>query len=270
MIAASACVGCAARWAASLFASPISSASSTAFQIMPHCAACSAETGSASIASAFARASPSRCVSDQVPPQSGSSPILTKDWMNFADFAASTISPCSARLAPAPAATPLTATTIGFGNARRRRINGLNRCSMLAPTSTLGAAPPGATVRSERSCPAQNARPAPVSRMARQLASRSSAEKISESADVIPVVKLLSLSGRLRITVATAPSRCRITLSSIGIPPVSSARGRKLFSIMLAASGGRVNFRRRSRQRQGPSASRSSSAESSTIRRLRQ
>ena len=55
-----------------------------------------------------------------MPPQSGIRPILTKLWMKLADFAASTMSPASAKFAPAPAATPLTATTIGFGSARMR------------------------------------------------------------------------------------------------------------------------------------------------------
>ena len=45
--------------------------------------------------------------------------------MNFAERAASTMSQASARLAPAPAATPFTAQTTGFGMARMRRISGL-------------------------------------------------------------------------------------------------------------------------------------------------
>ncbi len=76
-----------------------------------------------------------------MPPQSGISPILTKLWMKLADFAASAMSPASAKFAPAPAATPLTATTIGFGHARILRISGLNRVSMLWPTSTRSALP---------------------------------------------------------------------------------------------------------------------------------
>ncbi len=45
--------------------------------------------------------------------------------MNRAERAASTMSQASARLAPAPAATPLTAQTTGFSSARSRRIRGL-------------------------------------------------------------------------------------------------------------------------------------------------
>ena len=45
--------------------------------------------------------------------------------MNEAERAAMTMSQASATLAPAPAATPLTAQTIGIFRARMRRISGL-------------------------------------------------------------------------------------------------------------------------------------------------
>ena len=52
-------------------------------------------------------------------------PIFANAWMNDADRAATTRSHASAMLAPAPAATPLTAQTTGNGNARKPRNKGL-------------------------------------------------------------------------------------------------------------------------------------------------
>ena len=45
--------------------------------------------------------------------------------LKLAERAATTMSQASARFAPAPAATPLTAHTTGFGKARSRRTSGL-------------------------------------------------------------------------------------------------------------------------------------------------
>ena len=50
--------------------------------------------------------------------------------------AARTMSQASARLAPAPAATPLTAQTMGFSSARSRRIRGLYQAWTVAPRSS--------------------------------------------------------------------------------------------------------------------------------------
>jgi hypothetical protein len=61
----------------------------------------------------------------QVPPASGTRPILAKAWMNLADLAARTMSQAKAMLAPAPAATPFTAQTIGFSRLRISRSVGL-------------------------------------------------------------------------------------------------------------------------------------------------
>ena len=60
-----------------------------------------------------------------MPPESGTSPIFAKAWMKEAERAASTMSQASATFAPAPAATPFTAHTIGLGSARMRRTSGL-------------------------------------------------------------------------------------------------------------------------------------------------
>ncbi len=91
----------------------------------PHCAACSAVSLSPSSASPIARALPTSRGRKYVPPESGTRPILQNAWMKLADFAAMTMSHASARLAPAPAATPFTAQTTGSGSARKPRTSGL-------------------------------------------------------------------------------------------------------------------------------------------------
>ena len=50
--------------------------------------------------------------------------MRAKACTKLAERAAKTMSQASARLAPAPAATPLTAQTTGIGKARIFRING--------------------------------------------------------------------------------------------------------------------------------------------------
>ena len=76
------------------------------------------------IARPSARARPTSRGSSQVPPQSGTRPILLKAWMKLALRAATTRSQHSARLAPAPAATPLTAAITGTGIVRTRVASG--------------------------------------------------------------------------------------------------------------------------------------------------
>ena len=77
------------------------------------------------IARPSARARPTRRGSSQVPPPSGTRPILLKAWMKLADFAAITMSQPRAMLAPAPAATPLTMAITGTGMLRMRSASGL-------------------------------------------------------------------------------------------------------------------------------------------------
>src|SRR6185312_13139521 len=117
-------VGPCASLAARPRASAISLSSSTTFQIRPHCAALSAESGSPSIAMPMARADPARRGRNQVPPASGTNPRRQKACRKLAERAAMTMSQAKAMLAPAPAAGPLTAATTGFASARSRRMSG--------------------------------------------------------------------------------------------------------------------------------------------------
>ncbi len=73
----------------------------------------------------MARCSPKILGRIQVPPASTTSPTLTNACRKCADLAATVMSAMSARLAPAPAAIPLTAAMMGLGNARIFRISGL-------------------------------------------------------------------------------------------------------------------------------------------------
>ena len=77
------------------------------------------------MASAMARASPSRWVKNQLPPASGIKPILLNAWIKLAVGAAMAMSQVMAKEAPAPAATPLTAASVGMRRLCRRRTVGL-------------------------------------------------------------------------------------------------------------------------------------------------
>jgi hypothetical protein len=123
-VSASALLGIAASLPASAIALAINAASSTHCQIRPMRCASSAESLSPVIARPSARARPTSRVSSQVPPQSGIRPIFEKAWLKPALRAATTMSQPSAKLAPAPAATPLTAAITGTGIERMRKASG--------------------------------------------------------------------------------------------------------------------------------------------------
>jgi hypothetical protein len=61
----------------------------------------------------------------KVPPESGIKPILLKACMKATDSPAIVMSQAKAMFAPAPAATPFTAHTMGFSIDRMRFIIGL-------------------------------------------------------------------------------------------------------------------------------------------------
>ena len=147
--------------------------------------------------SAFARASPIRCVTVQVPPESGIKPILQKAWINFADLEAITRSQAKAMFAPAPAATPLTAQITGFSNERIKRISGLYRRSIDAPKSGGSLFSTGSL--SSRSCPAQKPRPAPVKSTTRHSWLAPAFSSADRSAMCNSGLRALSFSGRFSV-----------------------------------------------------------------------
>src|SRR5262252_4520503 len=94
---------------------------------------------------------------------------------------------------------------------------------------SIGAAP-GLTLRSERSCPAQKPRPAPVRSTARTSASSSARFTAARSSSCIPGLKAFSFSGRFSVTLSTPASRAtRIegigTAYNSGLPKVYSIDG---------------------------------------------
>ena len=108
------------------------------------------------------------------------------------------MSQASARLAPPPAATPLTAAITGFSSARILRIMGLNSVSIELPTSTLPSAPLVRSDREDRSAPAQKPRPVPVNMTQRTFASAAHLSTTSMISAIISSDMALSRSGRLR------------------------------------------------------------------------
>ena len=118
--------------------------------------------------------------------------------------------------APAPAATPLTAATVGTRKACSLRTVGLKACSMTGPGSArLTRSGPGSKSNSARSAPAQKPRPAPVITTARIALSASTLSSAAHSALCMARVKLLSDCGRLSVMSATAPRVSYRTGSSV-------------------------------------------------------
>ena len=212
-VATSALVGMAASFSAIALAA--ATASSATSQIMPMAFASVALSLSPVMHSAMARARPTRCGSSQVPPLSGTSPILLKAWMKLAPGAAMAMSHAMATDAPAPAATPLTAHTVGTRTAIRRRVVGLKAWSITGPGSARNMmSSPARKSNSDRSAPAQNARPAPVSTNARIDLSASTSSSAAHRSRCIWRVKLLSEAGRFSVRMAMGPSCAKRTVGS--------------------------------------------------------
>ncbi len=124
------------------------------------------------------------------------------------------ISMASCMVAPMPTAGPLTAAITGL---RQLKIASVTRPPPSRTYSALQSiSVPSARMRSgrsvrfwesnvsapdDRSAPAQNARPAPVTTMARILSSLSARENASINSLIIVPVKALSFSGRLSVMV---------------------------------------------------------------------
>jgi hypothetical protein len=126
---------------------------------------------------------------------------------NRADSAAIRTSIGSVIVAPMPTAGPLTAAITGLCSAAKG--------SEATPPQSRGTPPmvSGGVGRSgrsgskvdppDRSAPAQNARPAPVTTSTRTSSSASAAAQTSPSSRAMSAVNVLSRSGRCRVSVAT-------------------------------------------------------------------
>jgi hypothetical protein len=144
-----------------------------------------------------------------------------KAVLNTADSAHQRRSAAQAQARPAPAQAPLIAAMVTLGMSRSScevRIAWRSmamRDSTGAPPSMPGTSP--AAIDS-RSPPAQKARPLPVmmsTRTRSSSAARCSASRAPSSSSRLMV---LSLSGRLRVTVAMAPSTSYRTVSFMALP----------------------------------------------------
>src|SRR5579859_3389416 len=140
---------------------------------------------------------------------------------NFAVSAASLMSIGSVIVIPTPTAGPLMAAITGFKQAATRRLT-LPPPSRGTPSMVSAAAPDGwrrsalnVSPPPERSAPAQNALPRPVTTTARTSSSESARSKASISSSRITRVNALSRSGRLRMIVATR-SATRYSISEYG------------------------------------------------------
>ena len=156
------------------------------------------------MAKAIARAMPKRSTNHQLPPASGIKPILLKAWIKLAFGEAITMSQHNASEAPAPAATPLMAATVGMRRFCNLRAVGLKAWSITGPGLARAIkSGPGAKSNSDKSAPAQKPRPAPVMTMARMAELASARSHTAHKSWCIWRVKLLRAWGRLRVTTAT-------------------------------------------------------------------
>ena len=154
---------------------------------------------------------------NQLEQASGTMPMLPNTKPNRALSDAMRMSIASGNVAPTPTAAPLMAAITGFVQSKiasttrppvsrtPRTISGSSRrwsrscmvgCSDSSRPNTLPAVPD-----SPSSMPAQNARPAPVTTMARTASSALARSKASISSSAISTVKALSRSGRFRRSV---------------------------------------------------------------------
>ena len=195
------------------------SASSTAFQIRPHCAAVSAASGSPRSASARARAAPIDLWRNSDVPPSSAAPSRTKLRMNRAERAAITISPARAIPTPAPAAAPFMATTTGIGKLRNSSITGLIEPRILSaiPSPAPNVSPPNCA-------PEQKPLPAPVSTTARARGSqRTSSSAAFRSLSRLPPSALYR-SGLLSVRIAIDPRRSERTIDMTCPLPICGRR----------------------------------------------
>ena len=203
-IIASDFVGPAASARASSSADGITCSSGTSRLIMPHASAFAAGMRSPSSIISIARARPMLRASNQLDPPSGTSPIRANACRKNALSPHTTMSAASAKEQPTPAADPFTAETHGNGASRRRSIRGLMWLSRTLPES-YGPSLLRSPMPADRFAPEQNARPAPVSTMARaEPLIASSAAPISS---MVLSVTAFSVAGSLSRMIATSPSR---------------------------------------------------------------
>ena len=154
MIARSAGSGAAAIVVARSSASASRSSAGTVRSAMPQATASSADSHGDVNSTSAARCQPMRAGNSRLLAASGGTPISANGVRNRASSAARTMSQWGSNVNPMPTAAPLTAASSGLSNA----------CSASSSTGKPDSifSPPTRRAISSRSCPAENARPAPV------------------------------------------------------------------------------------------------------------
>ena len=162
--------------------------------------------------SSLARCRPMSLGKIQEPPKSILSPRLENISENRARSEAITRSQPSAKLRPAPAATPFTAARVGLCISWRRRAH--------CPTTRIRAtdAPTPPSMRSPasssvRSAPEQKASPAPVITSTRSSGLLSTSSNTDRSSPHIAPLIAFFLAGRLRVSVTTPSRRSTVIVS---------------------------------------------------------
>ena len=147
---------------------------------------------SARNASSLARCSPTSRGNNHEPPKSMARPRLAKISVKRARSDATIRSHPSARLHPAPAATPFTAAIVGNGSScSRSAARPTMRIEATDAPAPVGASPPAAEVRS---APEQNASPAPVITSTRSSATgREVVEDLDQAAPHLAGDRVLAL-----------------------------------------------------------------------------
>src|SRR5262245_426355 len=196
-----------------------SSPSGTTRFTMPMRSASFASSMSPSSASSFALWSPTSRGSSQEPPRSMASPRLTKISEKRALSPATIRSQPSARLRPAPTATPFTFAMVGFGISCSARPTQPKWCIW----SSWWRAAPGLGVRS---APAQKAPAEPVNTSTRSLALSPTSRNTASSSSHMVASIAFRLSGRWSATV-TMPSGERST-SRVFMPAQDGTRSGSL------------------------------------------
>ena len=200
LITASASAGPAANRFASSRARPSAEPGSASASTRPMSKASCASIGSGSINICLARATPTLVGSDTYAPMSPASPTLVKVVANRASRAATTRSQAAANAVPAPNAAPSTAAMTGLSVLQMDR---MTRCACWARTRASCT-----SIRSSTRCHRPSRTPCQLLSARWRARSRRGQplSMASASANRSGMSIALSLSGRLRVTRATAPT----------------------------------------------------------------
>ncbi len=134
-------------------------------------------------------------------------PRRPKTNASFASSAANRTSNSSESVRPAPTAAPFSAPITGVAIVQKADFSAIESESTPSSSSCSAcASAPNEPPPAERSTPAQNPLPAPVTTIARTASSASNSHMASKNSRCIVRSKALRASGRLSVSVATPTS----------------------------------------------------------------